>query len=301
MQLKKFLVIVDAKRKNQPALVRAAWLAKKLSATLDILLVEYESFFDSFSLFNEKTKNQLLSDKQQWLDNLVQPLRDEGLVVKTIVRWNKLFYKEILAVADELKPDIIFKSAYSETMLKRLFITSSSWQLIRNCTYPLWLAQHDSWEGSTLCAALDPLHVSDKPAYLDNELIKISEALSRTLALKANYLHSYAAVSQSQLFGTEQSEDYKRYLVDFSQTHKDAFEKLLANYPKIAKNQQFLLKGLAEEIIPEFVKQHKVGLMIMGAVARDSLDNLLIGHTAERVLELIECDLLVVHPKKADS
>lgn len=293
MQLKKFLVIVDAKRENQPALVRAAWLAKKLSASLDILLVDYESIFESFGI----SKNQIISDKQQWLDKLVQPLKDDGLVVNAMVRWNKVFYKEILAVADELKPDIIFKSAYSESMLKRLFITSSSWQLIRNCKYPLWLAQHDDWEGSTLCAALDPLHASDKPAYLDNELIKISETLANTLKLTANYLHSYAPISQSQLFGAEQSDAYKQYLVDFSHKHTVAFDKLLANYPEITKEQQFLLEGFAEEVIPQFVKQRQVSLMIMGAVARDSLDNLLIGHTAERVLEVIECDLLVIHPK----
>ncbi|WP_414730889.1 universal stress protein [Vibrio vulnificus] len=35
---------------------------------------------------------------------------------------------------------------------------------------------------------------------------------------------------------------------------------------------------------------------MMGAVARGHLDNALIGQTAERVLEEVECDLLVLKP-----
>lgn len=300
MQLKKLLVIVDDKHNRQPALKRAAWFAKQSSATLEVLLVDYDSSFDSFlSLSKEKNseKDLFLADKKKWLDTLVQPIQEQGINVNTTIRWNKIYYKEILAFADEIKPDIVFKSAYSENMLKRLFITNSSWQLIRNCSFPLWLVQHSDWDNNSLCAALDPLNTSDKPAYLDNELISISQALSKQLHMTANYLHSYAAMPRPQLFGGERSEAYEQYYKGFVKEHTDVFESLFSNYPEITKDRQFLLEGFAEEVIPDFIKQQHVSLMIMGAVARGSLDNLLIGHTAERVLESIECDLLVVHPK----
>lgn len=299
MQLNKILVIVDPKHDKQPALKRAAWLAKQASATLELFLVEYNSSFDSFHLFGSsenKGKESLLANKKEWLDVLAKPYRDEGIAINTIVHWNKVAYKEVLDYAKTTKPDIIFKSAYSENMLKRLFITNSCWQLIRHCTTPLWLVQHSKWEGERICSALDPMHVSDKPAYLDNELIKITEELSNILNMPANYLHSYAAMPRPQLFGGEQTKAYDQYLKNFTKEHKDAFEKLLNHYPEITKQQQFLIEGFAEEVIPNFVKDHQVGLLIMGAVARGSLDNLLIGHTAERVLEAIDCDLLVIHP-----
>lgn len=305
MQLKKILAVVDQKHGRQPALKRAAWLAKQASATLELLLVEYNPSFDGFHLFGSgenKGKESLLANKQEWLDVLAKPFRDEGISVNTTVRWGKISYKEVLDYANEIKPDIIFKSAYSENMLKRLFITNSCWQLIRNCTIPLWLVQHGDWEGNKLCSALDPMHMSDKPAYLDNELITVTQELSKTLNMPAYYLHSYAAMPRPQLFGGDQSKAYDQYLKNFTKEHKDAFAKLLSHYPDIAQDQQFLVEGFAEEVIPSFIKDHQIGLMIMGAVARGSLDNLLIGHTAERVLEAIECDLLVIHPQPgADS
>lgn len=301
MQLKKLLVVVDEKHNRHPALKRAVWLAKQSSATLEILLVDYESSFDGFLSFSKEKKaekDSYLANKKNWLDSLVQPIKEQGITVNTTVRWNKVYYKEILTFADEIKPDIVFKSAYSENMIKRLFITNSSWQLIRNCTYPLWLVQHSDWDNNNICVALDPLHTSDKPAYLDNELISISQALSKALNISADYLHSYAAMPKPQLFGGEQSEAYEQYFKGFVKEHTEAFEGLLSHYPEITKDHQFLLEGFAEEVIPNFIKQHNISLMIMGAVARGSLDNLLIGHTAERVLESIECDLLVIHPKQ---
>lgn len=39
----------------------------------------------------------------------------------------------------------------------------------------------------------------------------------------------------------------------------------------------------------------------MGAIARGHLDTALIGHTAERVLEAVDCDLLVIKPVASAS
>ena len=80
-----------------------------------------------------------------------------------------------------------------------------------------------------------------------------------------------------------------------SREHREAFDKLIGQYA-IDRAQAHLLDGFAEEVIPKFVHEHNIGLLVMGAIARGHLDSLLIGHTAERVLERIECDLLVIKP-----
>ena len=53
---------------------------------------------------------------------------------------------------------------------------------------------------------------------------------------------------------------------------------------------------MPEESIPRFVEDNGVDLLIMGAISRGSLENALIGNTAERVLENSDCDLLVIKP-----
>ena len=46
-----------------------------------------------------------------------------------------------------------------------------------------------------------------------------------------------------------------------------------------------------------FVRTHKVGLVVMGALARWSLKRAVIGSTAERVLDSLPCDVLIVRPE----
>ena len=56
------------------------------------------------------------------------------------------------------------------------------------------------------------------------------------------------------------------------------------------------LEGDPEEALPDFLEKEKVDLLIMGAVSRSRLDSALIGHTAERLLDSVSCDVLVIKP-----
>lgn len=168
--------------------------------------------------------------------------------------------------------------------------------MIRHCPQPLWLVHHDAWRGQRLCAALDPLHASDKPAALDHRLIAAACQLEASLGLRADYLHTHAALPRSLLFDAEMLAGYERFVLQHEERHRQAFDDLLAAYPEIAAERRHLLAGYAEQAIPDFVRANDIDLLLMGAVARGHLDNALIGQTAERVLEEVECDLLVLKP-----
>lgn len=301
MKLNKFLVVIDGDHGRQPALRRAAWLAKKTGASLELIFIEYNPAFDGVKLFDnegmELARNSLINNKREWVEEIAQPYREEGLNINIEVRWGKPMHKIALAYADEIKPDILFKSAYSESLLRRLFLSNSSWQLIRQSHTPLWLVQHGEWDGKRLCAAVDPLHSSDKPAILDNQLVTTSQELGSALGMEANFLHCYAAMPRPQLFGNEQIVAYENYVRDYSKEHRDAFEKLLGQYQGIPEENKHLIEGFAEEVIPRFVLKKHIDLLVMGAVSRSQLDTMLIGHTAERILESIECDLLIIKPQ----
>ncbi|MNE77995.1 hypothetical protein D3C80_1743580 [compost metagenome] len=73
---------------------------------------------------------------------------------------------------------------------------------------------------------------------------------------------------------------------------------MIGHYP-IATPDTHLIEGFAEEVLPRFVREQQVDLLLMGAIARGHLDTALIGHTAERILENLDCDLLVLKPERA--
>ncbi|MCQ4345982.1 universal stress protein [Pseudomonas stutzeri] len=305
MPLKQLLVIIDPTQTPQPALARAAWIARRSGAALELLICEFNSTLDSGLLFDapalDKARASLLAQRREWLEQLAAPLRQEGLTVGCEVRWGKPLHKMIIVRAEELKPDLVLKTAHSHGLIRRLLLSNTCWQLLRYCPAPLWLVKPEGeWRGQRLAAALDPTHSADKPAALDHQLIAVARELSQTLGLEDHYLHSYAPLPRTLVFDAELVADYEYYVERTGERHREAFEQLLEGHA-IDKPRSHLLQGFAEETLPRFVEENAVDLLVMGAIARGHLDTALIGHTAERVLENVDCDLLVVKPQGAPA
>lgn len=299
MKIRQLLVVIDPTQETQPALQRAAWVARRNGAALELLLCEHQSALEGGLLDGprlQQARDGLLEQRRAWLEQLAEPLRAEGLTVTCETRWGRPLYKMILARVDELKPDILFRNAYQHSLLQRLLFTSNSWQLIRKCPCPLWLTGAREWQPQRLCAAVDPLHSADKPAALDHQLLAISRELAETLQLQASYVHAYAPLPRTMVFDVELVADYDNYCRKYGEQHREAFDRLLAGYPG-AEGQGHLIEGFAEQAVPRFVEEQNIDLLLMGAIARGHLDNALIGNTAERILEAVRCDLLVLKPQ----
>ena len=57
-----------------------------------------------------------------------------------------------------------------------------------------------------------------------------------------------------------------------------------------------LVAGMTHEELPDLAKQLDAAVVVMGAVARNHWKRLFIGATAERTVERLPCDLLIVKP-----
>lgn len=301
MKLQHLLVIIDPTREDQPALTRARWIAQRCGARLELLACVYNAALDNALLLErgdlDAAQRNLLDERLGWLQQIAEPLRETGLDVHCQVRWGKSLHHQVVLHCEQTTPDLVLKSAHHHNLLKRLFLTNNDWQLIRHCPQPLWLVQHGEWTGRHLLAAVDPLHAGDAPAALDHRLITVARELEQCLQLDAHYLHAYMALPHTLAFNAELLADYDNYVLRTEAHHREAFDALLGHYPGIDRQRTRLAQGFAEEAIPAYVKEHAIDLLLMGAVARGQIDNVLIGQTAERVFEEVECDLLVIRPR----
>lgn len=296
MKLETLLVVIDPSQPSHPALERAAWLGRRTQARLHVLLVEYSAALDGSTLeqsLQSKARDALLEQRGIWLQEQLAPLLGEGLVVQQDVRWGKHLHETVLEVTEQLQPDLVLKSAGHNNLLRRLLLTDSCWQLMRHCPFPLWLVHHAQWRGNNLCTAVDPLHKDDKPAALDHHLIATSQMLATALGMHADIVHCHAPLPRTLLNNPELLATYQQYINDAAQEHYKAFAELIGQYG-IEPDAAHLLEGAPENRLPRFVRQHEIDLLVMGAIARGRLDTILIGHTAERLLESVDCDLLVV-------
>ena len=79
--------------------------------------------------------------------------------------------------------------------------------------------------------------------------------------------------------------------------HRREFDALVAEYPAFAGRADFI-EGAASTVLPDYVVESGIDVMVLGAVARGALQRLLVGSTAERLLDRLPCDILVVKPSR---
>lgn len=57
-----------------------------------------------------------------------------------------------------------------------------------------------------------------------------------------------------------------------------------------------LPKGDQATVIPRLVRSHEIDLLVMGTVCRTGIPGFIIGNTAEKVLDTVDCSVLTVKP-----
>jgi universal stress protein E len=75
----------------------------------------------------------------------------------------------------------------------------------------------------------------------------------------------------------------------------------LAHQHAIAPGHLQLRQGSAVEVLFDVATELPADIVVMGAIARGRLREMLIGNTAERVLDRMPCDILVAKPPRGES
>ena len=250
-EISNILAVVDPTAEIQPAMHRAAWLAQHTGAELELLICYYSAylsgdpFFESPSL--DRARGKLISEEKRQLEDLAEPFRQQGIVVKTTALWDHPLYKGVVREIIKSGADIVFKDTHHHSAVSRALLSNTDWSLIRTCPVPLWLVKpRDVGTEPAFVAAINPMHDHDNPAELDEEVLQTSQMLGRKVG---GVVHAFHSVSE-----------------------------------------------LTYEELAAFANRVDAAVVVMGSVGRNRWKRLFTGSTAERTLEYLPCDLLIVKP-----
>jgi universal stress protein E len=301
---KKILAVVDPTVAEQPAAMRAAWLAKNFGAELDLLVCYYNEYLSGDRLFDspslEKARDEVIENHEKHLETLAEPLRAEGIVVKTSAIWDHPLYEGIVRHSIESGADLVVKDTHHHSAVTRALLTNTDWNLIRTCPMPLWLVKpHELSSAPVFIAAIDPMHQHDKPAALDDEILHVS----KLFASKVNGdVHAFHAYDPRIAVATATANAYIPVSLPFDeieqQMHEDHEKRFteITEFHEIDADHAHLAAGLTHEELPMIADKLEADVVVMGAVARNRWKRLFIGATAERTLEDLPCDLLIIKP-----
>ena len=303
-KIKRIMSVIDPTTDAQPAMERAAWLAAGTGAELELFICYYNEYLSGDRLFDspslEKARQEIINGHEQHLEKLAAPMRESGLKVKTTAVWDHPLYEGIVRHAAATGADIVLKDTHHHSAISRALLTNTDWNLIRSCAVPLWLVKPGEFSDKPLfVAAIDPLNEHDKPAALDDEILVLSKTLAEASGGEVRAFHSYdpriAVATATANAYIPVSLPFDEIEKQMREQHEKRFNEVI-EFHGIDEGKSHLVAGLTHEELPELSTKLGADVVVMGAVSRNRWKRLFIGATAERTLEHLPCDLLIVKP-----
>lgn len=285
-----------------PAAERAMALAQCLDAEVLLVSTVYDSDVafrvDRGDTAAAAAQRGFIAREERALERLAAALREWGVRVRTRVLWQRVVQDAILREIEEYDADLVVTGTHEPELRPHMRLTDTDWQLMRTCSVPLLIVNGaEAFECERILAAIDPLHAHEEPAGLDRSVLELARLLERSCDAELLVVNAYpeperfafassVEVLPGVFYGAENIESL----------HRKAAVELITAYG-ITPAQLVLRPGNPVRVIADVVEEHRIDLVIAGALKRSRLEQALLGSTAEGVVLEARCDVLLVKPR----
>lgn len=280
----RLFVIADPTASHQVALVKAFLIAKLADCHIHAFLCVYESISkgDAYSSRHD-FKHKIMADARQWLDEQLEACRVAGVSFSEEVVWNSKWADAAMHSIAKSDCDLVIKSSFHHSKARRFYSATSDYKLMRHCAHPvLFTHQTQEWQSSKVLACVDLESSDSKHARLNSVIVRDARAIANTVGMDL-----YIAAAHKGVIDTDnlpiKGHGHQLDLEQLGELYDvDASRVFLRQGETIAT-----LKGICDEVDPSIV--------ILGTLARSGVMGKLIGNTAEKLLDLVDADILTVN------
>lgn len=204
--------------------------------------------------------------------------------------------------------DLVVKTAENPSFLQRLF-GGDDMQLLRACPCPVWLthpAEKHDYESIVAAVDFDPDRPPAEGDDLNALIVECASAVALSDPADLHVVHALEAPAEMMLRhwsanpvveGASYAQAVRTHgeqgMLGIERTLRDllgdeAYDYLAPDY--------HLSRGCPATVIPAMARELAADLVVMGTVGRSGIAGLVIGNTAELVLEQVQCSVLAVKP-----
>ena len=255
---------------------------------------------------SEDLRAAVKSDHRKALESMVQDF-SERLQVRLDVLVGKTYLEAIRAVLKN-RYDLLIKPSENPSWTHRLF-GSDDLHLLRKCPCPVWLMKpsEKSNYGSILAAVdFDLMAPSPSENDLNREILELAASLALSDSASLHIAHAWEPIAEKTMLsrGGMSPEGLVNYVEREHERHRKELyrlaEQLRGWIGKEAYNYLspgfHLPEGPAKKMIAPLAEGEGADLVVMGTVARTGISGLIIGNTAEAILDQLECSVLAIKP-----
>ena len=293
----KLLVIVDPRQQHHHAIPRAAELASRLNSKLILLSCVYQRIVEFIPFGSpidaEIVKDEAIAYYENELRQLAKPLLKEGIEVDYQVVWHKSYHRGLSEFINQHSIDLAIKTARSHSTLGQLFFTPTDWHLLRDTKTNILFVKKGVWPSATNILGAINVESDDDHRLLNQKIVDTTAKLAETFNCEAHILNVFPWPKVN--FESFKHLFQKRDLfLEIKQEHKKEVYEFVKDYPALLDNI-IIAEGLeADETIPEIIQSTHSDLLVMGTVGRKGMAAAMVGNTAEKILDQLECEVLAL-------
>lgn len=311
-RFKNILYLNEATVDQSSAIERAVRLAEKNQAELTVidviptLAVSAGIGLPTGGGISDGLRAFVESDRRKGMEAMIQPYA-ERLQIKLDVLVGKTFLEAIRAVLRN-QFDLLIKAAENPAWTTRIF-GSDDLHLLRKCPCPVWLIKpQEKTQYSTIMAAVDFDPATPFPVEqdLNRQILELSASLALSDLTSLHVVHAWGTLAEKTLVsrGGMLPEGLNLYLEKEEALHRKELFRLVEKLRGWVGDEAYgylslslhLPKGSSKRVIAEMAARLGADLVVMGTVARTGIPGLIIGNTAEAVLDQLACSVLAVKP-----
>jgi len=271
-RFRNILLLIGQGTDNRQTLEQAVDLAKLNQAQLMVIDVipklpaNRKNLLTSNS--HSKTQEIIVNKRRDRLKGLVEPHRNKGVQIKTKILIGTPFL-EVIREVDLREHDLVMLTGDNRS--SRQLFCSTSFHLIRKCPCPVWVMKTTRRQDNFRILAAIDLSRGNELEHSTN--INIMELVTSLTRLEGGELH----------------------ILNISSGMEQAIDKLFRDHdlneiePKVHH-----LNGKPEDSISELAEKKGIDLIVIGIVSHTGLAGFFVGNTVERVLQHVNCSVLIM-------
>lgn len=304
-QFQKILVHVDSRQVEHPSLDVAIEIAKSHQAELKIvdILPDITSQSRMFPGETKHIADEVSKAKSHKLEGLCDKAQTSGVTTRAAV----LPAPTSLGLISEAmrgEYDLLIKETKGKASRMWGVFGTTATRLLRHCPCPTLLVRPGLANGQfkNVVAAVDATFHDETYSELNERIIAGADAICRPDYANFDIVTAWIVQSETLLRSHMNEEEFE-LLCERTEAHaKSMLDDLTAKAEGGGRAENVrLFHGDAAEQVTAFVNENNIDLLVLGTIGRSGIAGLLMGNSAERILDKVECSVLAVKPEGFES
>jgi nucleotide-binding universal stress UspA family protein len=295
-QFSRILIDLDASARAHPALDAAIDVARRCNAAVKFVDVLGEVPFATRHYVTPQLEADLVARRLEQLRAVAAPIKHVPVTVEVLRgRPATALIREVL----RSRHDLLVRSHGRDLDERGKPFGAIDMELLRLCPCPVWLAgaQKRRKAAPQILAAIHANPANPDEQQLNASILDLALTMRDLMDGRLHIVQAWIAFGETLLASHMPPHEVDQYVEAARTSEQQALEDVTRAFgDRLGDTAAELVKGEPEDVIQRYVEEKGIDLVVMGTVARTGITGLLIGNTAERVLQRLRVSVLATKP-----